>query len=207
MNFLNTDRASDLNVSRETFDRLKAFEALVHKWNPRINLVSKASLRQVWTRHIVDSIQVYRLGARAGHWVDLGSGGGFPGLVVAILAAEDVSGTAVTLIESDKRKCAFLREVARETGVNCRVQADRIERVDPLRADVLSARALSDLSGLLTFCERHLSPQGTGLFPKGAKWKTEIDAAKRNWTFSYDAIKSSTEPEAVILKVEGISRV
>lgn len=200
-------REVDLNVSRETMGRLKTLDALVRKWTPKINLVSKSSLSQIWTRHILDSIQVYRSVSGKGHWVDLGSGGGFPGLVVAILASEDNPDLQISLVESDQRKSTFLRTAIRETGVNCRVLTGRIEQTDPQQADILSARALTDLSGLLEFCQRHLGAQGVGLFPKGSKWKSEIEAARRNWVFSYDAIESITDAEAVILKVKGISRV
>ncbi|MDU9006058.1 16S rRNA (guanine(527)-N(7))-methyltransferase RsmG [Sedimentitalea todarodis] len=194
------------NVSRETLDRLNCFEALVQKWNPRINLVSRKSLDDLWPRHIIDSIQVFRSTDKAGHWVDLGSGGGFPGIVIAILAAEERPEVGVTLVESDQRKCAFLRTAIRETGVKCRVLAKRIELVEPQNADVLSARALTNLPGLLEFAERHLSTDGLALFPKGVTWQKEVAEARRAWRFNVESVDSSTEAGAVILKVKGISR-
>jgi len=195
-----------LDVSRETSRRLEIYAALVQKWNPRINLVSRKSLDDLWERHIVDSIQVFRNAPKASHWVDLGSGGGFPGIVAAILAIEDMPEARFTLIESDQRKSAFLRTAARETGANCTVIAKRIEAVDPQNADVLSARALADLSVLLEFAERHLAPGGTALFPKGATWKKELDAARAQWKFDAEPITSQTEPSASILKITGVSR-
>ncbi|WP_424988213.1 16S rRNA (guanine(527)-N(7))-methyltransferase RsmG [Microbulbifer sp. S227A] len=195
------------DVSRETLERLKCFDSLVRKWNPRINLVSRNSLEVLWSRHIVDSVQVFRLREKSGSWVDLGSGGGFPGAVVAILAEEFDPGAAVTLIESDQRKCAFLRTVIRETGVACRVISRRIEQVEPQAADILSARALTNLSGLLEFAERHLSSDGMALFPKGVSWQKEVAEAERSWRFEYEPTESATEAGSVILKVKGISRV
>jgi 16S rRNA (guanine527-N7)-methyltransferase len=196
-----------LNVSRETFDRLKIFEQVLLKWNPKINLVSRNSLDDLWTRHIIDSVQVFRCVSPPNHWVDMGSGGGLPGVIVAIMAAEESPNTKVTLIESDQRKSAFLRTAARECGAKLTVISKRIEQADPQNADVLSARALADLSLLLKFSERHLSPTGTALFPKGANWKKEVDNARQRWRFDFEPITSLTEPDAVVLKIEGVARV
>jgi 16S rRNA (guanine527-N7)-methyltransferase len=186
---------------------LEVFATLLRKWNPAINLVSRNSLNDLWGRHIADSIQVYRSVAPHGHWMDLGSGGGFPGLIVAILAADECPDLVVTLVESDQRKATFLRRAARETGASCRVLTDRIETLTPQKADILSARALADLGTLLGFALRHLKPDGTALFPKGVTWQKELAAAQSEWIFRSEAIMSGTEPDAVILKVEGISRV
>lgn len=196
-----------LNVSRETLDRLEVFAEVLRKWTPRINLVSRSSLEQLWTRHIVDSIQLFRCVEPAGHWVDLGSGGGFPGLIIAIMAHEECPDLRVTLIESDQRKSAFLRTAARETGVHCTVIAKRIEQVEPQQADILSARALADLTVLLGFAERHMRPDGVALFPKGVTWQKECDGARQQWKFEAEPITSMTEAEAVILKIKGVSRV
>ncbi|MBY6056420.1 16S rRNA (guanine(527)-N(7))-methyltransferase RsmG [Leisingera daeponensis] len=196
-----------LHVSRETIERLEIFESVIRKWNPTINLVSKSSLDQLWTRHIADSIQVFRCTTSPRHWVDIGSGGGFPGLIVALMAAEEAPDMKVTLIESDQRKSAFLRNAARECGVPISVLSKRIEQVDRQSADVLSARALADLSELLGFAERHLAEDGVALFPKGGSWKKEVDNAREQWRFALETAKSLTEPEAVILKIRGVERV
>ncbi len=198
---------SDLNVSRETQERLLLLEELIRKWNPRINLISRNSLDQIRNRHIIDSIQVFRITEQSGHWVDLGSGGGFPGLVVAILAADERPDLRVTLIESDQRKCAFLWTAVRETGISCRVLAERIEQAPRQQASVLSARALTNLSGLLAYCERHLEPEGVAVFPKGVSWKKEVEMARESWRFDVDPINSVTEIGSVILKITGASRV
>lgn len=197
-----------IGVSRETMDRLETYAALLEKWNPRINLVSRNTLADLWTRHFVDSAQVYTLAPQGfSHWVDLGSGGGFPGLVCAIIGAEKAPDAKFTLVESDTRKSVFLRTVIRETGLHAQVIADRIEKIAPLNADVLSARALADLNILLGFAQRHLQESGTTLFPKGVNWEKEVQTARQSWFFHDQAIKSETESGAVILRIGGISRV
>nr|WP_251134461.1 16S rRNA (guanine(527)-N(7))-methyltransferase RsmG [Falsiruegeria litorea] len=193
-----------MDVSRETFEKLEAFDALLKKWNPKINLVSRKSLADVWVRHISDSLQVYSCLNASGHWVDLGSGGGFPGVIVAIVASVENPGLNVTLVESDQRKSAFLRTVLRETVSVGMVITDRIENIEPLDADILSARALSDLPRLLEFSQRHLKSTGIALFPKGATWKKEVEEAKQEWNFDFEAVKSVTEPSAVVLKIKGV---
>ncbi|WP_083096831.1 16S rRNA (guanine(527)-N(7))-methyltransferase RsmG [Pseudophaeobacter leonis] len=202
------DLPEQLGVSRETMERLKKFEEVLLKWNPRINLVSKNSLPHLWQRHIADSVQVYDCAKDIGEsWLDIGSGGGFPGIVIAILAAERSPHTKVTLIESDQRKSAFLRTAARECGVSITVLNKRIEQVEPLGAQIMSARAVADLDTLLAFAERHLADGGVALFPKGESWKKEFDAATKRWRFDVETITSLTETEAVILKIKGITRV
>lgn len=197
-----------LNVSRETSERLETYAALLVKWNPAINLVSKSSLADLQTRHFADSAQLFALcPTTARHWVDLGSGGGFPGLVVAILAADVLPDLSVTLVESDARKAAFLATVVRETGILTKVLAERIESLAPLSADVLSARALAPLPQLLAFAERHLAPAGIALFPKGATHRSEIDESLADWRFDLREHPSKTDPLAVILEIEGVSRV
>ncbi len=201
------DLLTQLNVSRETFERLKAFEQVLRKWNPKINLVSRNSLDHLWVRHIQDSVQVFRCVERTAHWMDIGSGGGFPGIVAAILAHEKNPETNFTLVESDQRKSAFLRNAARECGIKISVISKRIEQIEPQNADVLSARALADLSDLLEFCDQHLAEGGVAVFPKGETWKKEVDNAKLQWQFDYESVTSKTEPKAVILKIRGIARV
>lgn len=196
------------NVSRETAERLDIYSALLEKWNPRINLVSKASLAEHRVRHFDDSAQLYDLAPHpVDHWADLGSGGGFPGLVIAILGQETGSPARVTLVESDARKATFLNTVIRETGVSATVMIGRIEAIPSLDADVLSARALADLSTLVGFACRHMRATGTALFPKGVSWQQELDAAQTAWQFSHRVVKSKTETGPVILHIRGISRV
>ena len=199
---------ASLGVSRETFERLAIYVSLIEKWTPKINLISRASLPFVWTRHVLDSLQVYRRGPeKFDHWLDLGSGGGLPGIVVAILAAETPAQKMVSLVESDGRKAAFLRTVLRETAVPGRVICDRIENMPPQKVDVLSARALAELSQLLVFAERHLSPGGVALFSKGVSWEHEVTNAHATWSFDLDVHESETEAGSVILKIGEIARV
>lgn len=196
------------NVSRETIKRLEAYESLVRKWNPRINLVSPGSLDLLWTRHFADSAQLFHLAPpSATHWADLGSGGGFPGLVIAILAAEARPGLRITLVESDQRKAAFLAAAARALDISVDILAHRIEALAPLCAEVISARALAPLDTLLGYAERHVVPGGVALFPKGATVGAEIARALEHWRFSYQKEPSKTDAQGVILIIGGISRV
>lgn len=199
---------STYNVSRETIERLEILAELLEKWNRRINLVSKSTIPHMWTRHILDSLQVTQVVPQlVEHWVDIGSGGGFPGLVIAILAAEQYNPKRLTMIESDQRKCAFLRTVLRETGVGAKVITRRIEGCPPQNAQVLSARALADLSTLLSYSETHLNKNGTAVFLKGNSWEKEVAVARKTWSFKMEVIQSTTEPNAVILKLGEIGRV
>lgn len=197
-----------LNVSRETMGRLSQLAQLLEKWNSKINLVSPSTIQDLWNRHILDSAQIFELaGKKGGSWLDIGSGGGFPGLVVAILNEDAGRPWNVTMMESDIRKCTFLRTVLRETGVQAQVITARIEKAEPQGADIISARALADLDTLFDFSERHLHVSGQALFPKGVNWKKEVQVAENSWSFSAEAIKSETQEGAVILKVGEITRV
>lgn len=195
------------NVSRETMADLRAFEVLVRKWTKKINLVSHRDSAQIWERHIVDSVQVYRLAPPDGDWLDIGSGGGFPGIAAAILGKHECSNRKFTLVDSDQRKCAFLRTAVRELSLNAQVYAERIETMRPLLAQVLSARALDDLTGLLEYAELHMSKNGTALFPKGANWEKEHVDAQNQWSYNLEVINSRTNPDATILKIKELTRV
>jgi 16S rRNA (guanine527-N7)-methyltransferase len=191
-----------LDASRETSARLDALAGLLGKWNPRINLVAPSTLADLDARHVADSAQLWPLrppGART--WADLGSGGGFPGLVVAAMGE-----VAVTLIESDGRKCAFLREAARAMGLGVTVLDQRAEAAPPQGADVVSARALAPLPALLPLVARHVAPGGTALLMKGRGWAEEVEAARAEWRFDLDARPSVTDPNARILVVTGLAR-
>ena len=196
-----------IDVSRETFERLQAFEALVQKWTTHINLVSKGDREHIWSRHIVDSAQIVEVAPPFERWVDIGSGGGFPGIVVSIIAGETRPDAKVTMIESDQRKATFLRTAIRELDLDADVISDRIEQVPPIQADVLSARALADLSVLLGFAISHLREGGAALFLKGGNWRAEDERARSEWQYDCMPISSRTNPEAAILKIQGIQRV
>lgn len=198
---------SGLNVSRETFEKLCAFESLVAKWSPKINLVSRGDLDLIWQRHIVDSAQIFQLAPGAeGIWADIGSGGGFPAIVAAVLSAEFAPDRRHILIESDQRKATFLRTAVRELDLGADVISQRIEQVEPLGADILSARALASLDDLLAFAERHLGTGGIGIFPKGRTASQEVENARKNWGFDLRTVPSITDTQASILIVGNISR-
>lgn len=196
------------DVSRETRERLDIYLDLLRKWSPRINLVSKATLSDAWARHFEDSAQLLGLSSMEdGTWLDMGSGGGFPGLVIAILLEEQAAKRRVVLMESDQRKCAFLRTVIRETAVNAEVITNRIEVAPPAKAVTISARALSNLSELLEFTCRHGTEKTEALFSKGRTWQSELSEARSKWRFKHEVYHSNTDPEAVILRIEEIEHV
>ena len=199
--------ARQFNVSRETIQLLERLEVLLRKWTPVINLVSQNTLSEIWTRHFLDSAQLlHYIDDAPLHWADLGSGGGFPGLVVGILAKERLPEMSFTLVESDRRKAAFLANAVRDLGLSAKVASVRIESLKPLNADVLSARALAPLDMLLGFTERHLSPDGIALFPKGNRWREEVAQAQQKWSFDFEQKPSTTDPESVVLKIKGLHR-
>ncbi|WP_323781602.1 16S rRNA (guanine(527)-N(7))-methyltransferase RsmG [Thalassovita sp.] len=201
-------RQIGLDVSRETMERLERYAALLTKWNPSINLVSRSTLENMWDRHFIDSAQMYQYAPQGAKlWADFGSGGGFPGLVIAILAAEKSPDLQVTLVESDTRKVAFLRTVIRETGISALTINDRVENIPSLKADVVSARALADLPMLLDFADFHLGQGGVALFPKGVNWEKEVLEARQTWRFACQRFKSETDAGAVILRIEDIEHV
>ncbi|MEI4234304.1 16S rRNA (guanine(527)-N(7))-methyltransferase RsmG [Roseovarius sp. D22-M7] len=203
-----TRSIADLNVSRETVERLEIYAELLRKWNSKINLVAPSTIEDLWTRHFADSAQLLKLApARLGHWADLGTGGGFPGLIIALLLHEQSGSHRMTLVESDGRKSAFLRTVLRETGVKADVITDRIENVPPLAAAVVSARALAPLTKLLEYADRHLGQGGLALLQKGQAWEKELRDASSEWHFNYHVDKSVVQENSVILSVTGVRRV
>lgn len=194
-----------MHVSRETKERLRDFADLLLKWNKRINLIAPSTAEEIWQRHIEDSLQVIDLPVDTGCWVDLGSGGGFPGIIAAIARADTTELT--TLVESDARKCAFLRQAIAQLNLRATVIQKRIEDVPPQGATVVSARALADLTRLLNYADLHLADGGEALFLKGKSWGQEVSDAKASWSFDYDVINSRTQADAVILKVTRIERI
>lgn len=198
---------AELNVSRETEQRLRDFVLLLEKWNAAINLISRSTMGQVWSRHILDSAQIFSYASSANRWVDLGSGGGFPGIVVAILAVEFAPNMKIILVEADQRKAAFLRQVGQTLGLSINVIADRIELIASLTADVVSARALAPLPQLCVFAKTHLAPDGAAIFLKGKSCDAEIADARKDWNFSLESHASITDPSAVVLVLKEISNV
>lgn len=188
-----------LNVSRETEEKLSLYHDLLIKWADTINLVAPGTLTEFRQRHLRDSLQLLDIaGSDWKTWCDLGSGAGFPGMVIAI-AAQPLQ--TVYLIESDKRKSSFLRAVARETGARAVIHAERIETASPKVADIVSARALAHLSKLLPFVERHMSARGRALLPKGETWKKELAETPDIGAYSYQTHESTTNARAVVFDI------
>ena len=194
-----------LGVSRETEDKLDALCALVVKWNPAINLVSKTTLPEIWSRHVLDSAQLFAfVPSYACNWLDLGSGAGFPGLVLAILAEDLKPNFNITLVESDQRKAVFLSEAVRTLAATASVKCQRIEDLLPQNANIVSARALAPLEVLCGFAKTHLSANGIAIFPKGVNYESEIAKARASWRFSIQTTPSHSDPTAAIISLKDI---
>lgn len=196
------------SVSRETTDRIAKFCEMIVHWNKSINLIAPATVAELEDRHVKDSAQLIQfLPAGTRHWLDLGSGGGFPSMIVAAYLAEKAPDCRVTMIESDQRKAVFLRQAVRTMSLQATVIADRIEQVTPQEANVISARALAPLTALLSFADRHIAPGGTCLFLKGQNSEAELsDATQAGWSFTSERHKSQTDPNGTILLVRNIAR-
>ena len=197
-----------LHVSRETQERLETLAALTAKWTPKINLIAKSTLPDLWTRHILDSAQIWSLRPEnAAKWADLGAGGGYPGLVLAAFAAQDAPEAHLTLIESDTRKTVFLQTAAQAMGLSITVLRARIEAADPPKQQVISARALASLDKLLDYAAPIAAPGATLLFPKGAAVESELTAARAAWDIEVRRHPSLSDPAACILEIPEFSRV
>ncbi|QRM53632.1 16S rRNA (guanine(527)-N(7))-methyltransferase RsmG [Sinorhizobium sp. BG8] len=198
-----------LRVSRETEERLRAFEALHRKWSKAINLVAPSTLPDLWQRHILDSSQIYRLAPGPRQWIDLGSGGGFPGIVTGIMLAESGDGW-VHLVESNNKKAAFLRAAIAETGARASVHPIRIEDAQKAipECDSISARALAELQMLLEFVSPWMldRPSTRAFFHKGRDYQSEIDKAVGCWRFDLLKHPSVVEPDSLVLEISNLSR-
>lgn len=199
----------NLTVSRETHDRLTAFVALFQKWAKAINLVAPSTMEEVWQRHIADSAQIFALYPGPKTWVDLGSGGGFPGVITAILLSEQGDGW-VHLVESNNKKASFLRTAIRETGARASVHAMRIEEASAEipSCDALSARALADLDTLLAFGSpwAEQNPDLRFFLHKGRDYQKEIDKAVGRWEFDLVKHRSIIEQDSCVLEISNLSR-
>lgn len=194
-------------VSRETLGRLERYAGLLGKWQRAINLVSPATLPDLWRRHMLDSAQLRDLApppplGRRQIWLDIGSGAGFPGMVLAILGVGEVH-----LVESDTRKCAFLRAVAQETGTEVQIHHCRLETLPAMAADVITARAFAPLGRLLPQAIRFSSQDTVCLFPKGQDVDKELTAARKDWTMQVEFIASRSDPSGTILRIGGVTHV
>ncbi len=197
-------------VSRETLERLRVYLRLLEKWQDTINLVSRGSLEDAWRRHMLDSAQLARYippraascsGEGAPVIVDIGSGAGFPGLVLAIMGAG-----VVHLVESNRRKCAFLATVARETNTKVAIQPLRAESLVPFAADIVTARSLAPLDKLLALAEPFVGREGECLFLKGKKADEELTEAAKRWSMRVERFSSGSGSSGVVLRLRQISR-
>lgn len=195
-------RATD--VSRETLLKLEAYAALLEKWQRSINLVSAATLPDLWRRHFLDSAQLAPLILAANpapRCADIGTGAGFPGMVLAIMGV----GTW-TLIDSDRKKLVFLQEAARVTGVSVKLYPSRLEAVEGVIADIVTARALAPLGKLLGYAAPLLAEGGSAFFLKGRDAETELEEARGQWNFRAHSHPSATDPEAKIIQIQEVAR-
>jgi 16S rRNA (guanine527-N7)-methyltransferase len=187
-------------VSRETLAKLETYAAQLARWQKAINLVGRTTLDSVWQRHLLDSAQLLRhLPEAPGPLVDLGSGAGFPGLVLAIAGVPDVH-----LVESDARKSAFLAETARLTGTKITLHTQRIADVAAFPAAVVTARALAPLPALLALAQRFFGPATIGLFHKGRDWRRELTLAEEAWTMDLRGLPSVVDPDSIIMRVANL---
>ncbi|ESY43137.1 16S rRNA (guanine(527)-N(7))-methyltransferase RsmG [Mesorhizobium sp. RSR380A] len=189
-------------VSRETFDRLVTFEQLFLKWNRSINLAAPSTLDDVWGRHILDSAQLARIAPQAKRWADLGSGGGFPGLVMAFLLGER-DGASIDLVESNRKKASFLQAVIGQFGLPARVVARRIDDSYALVSapEIITARALAALPALLALSAPWLTKGSRALFHKGRDYRSEVEESTHRWAFDLVEHPSMTDAHGVILEV------
>jgi 16S rRNA (guanine527-N7)-methyltransferase len=203
------DRARALElvpVSRETLARLDRFVDTLLRWQSKLNLVASSTLQRLWTRHIADSLQLVPLAPRAKVWVDLGSGGGFPGLPIACALA-DTPGAAVHLVESNGKKAAFLREAVRLAGLPAEVHNRRAENFGESwggAADVVTARALAPLKTLCDQTFPLLTKGAVGVFPKGQDVDAELTEAAKYWTIEASKVPSRTGPDGCIVVISGL---
>ena len=207
---LAADRAAALRmvpVSRETLARLDAFVPMFLKWQRAVQLVAPSTLPNLWTRHIADSLQLLDLAYDAKAWVDLGTGGGFPGLLLAIARAKE-PGWVMHLVESDARKAAFLREAARVTGASAKVHAERIESAAKRlgKVDVVTARALAPLARLVELAAPLLEQGATGIFLKTQYVGEELTETTKSWTIDSTVVPSVTDSRGRIVVIKSVAR-
>ncbi|RCW84396.1 16S rRNA (guanine(527)-N(7))-methyltransferase RsmG [Phyllobacterium bourgognense] len=194
-------------VSRETVDNLYDFEELFRKWSAAINLASPSTLDQLWERHIVDSAQLFDMAPYALKWLDLGSGGGFPGIVLAILLKQR-PGASIDMVESNGKKAAFLRTAIGRFSAPGTIHAMRIDAAWAKIAtpDVITARALAPLSGLFTLAEPWLRQDAVALFQKGRDYRREIEETRDAWSFDLVERESAVDKDSVVLHVSNLRR-
>lgn len=196
------------DVSRETFDRLKLYQDLLMEWQTRFNLVSKNSLEDAWSRHFIDSVQLFRyIPSSAKRLLDFGSGAGFPGLVLAVVAKEKTPYLKVGLVESILKKTLYLKEVATRLELSVDIINDRIEKITFPKVDVITSRAMTSLDGLLGYAYRFCKTETVCIFPKGKKYAQELAEAHKNWKFKCRIEPSDISEEGKILIISNLHKI
>jgi 16S rRNA (guanine527-N7)-methyltransferase len=195
--------AQTFDVPRGTIVRLERYADLLADWQQRMNLVGPATLSDVWLRHFADSAQLSRLAAPGAEWLDMGAGGGFPGLVLAAM-----NWGRFVLVDSIAKKCRFLDAVKQDLGLDSvTILNARVELLPTVGVDIVTARAAAPLETLLDWGIRHVRPGGQYIFPKGRRWAKEVDAARIKFRFDLETVASMTDPEARILVACNVKRL
>lgn len=190
------------NVSRETFEKLKTYECLLKEWQTKFNLVSNSTLENAWERHFLDSVQLFKLIPQtAKTLMDFGSGAGFPGMVIAIMANAKTPYLKVSLVESTTKKTLYLKEVKKQVGVEVEIINERIEKIKPHIVDVITSRAMTSLDALLQYALPFCGKKTVCIFPKGKKYAEELQEAQKKWSFSCQIVDSEQSDEGKILVI------
>ncbi|MDJ0919805.1 MAG: 16S rRNA (guanine(527)-N(7))-methyltransferase RsmG [Henriciella sp.] len=194
-----------VDVSRETLTKLQTVVDLLDAWRQRINLIGPAEMDHIWRRHVLDSLQLFPLISPDAVTVDLGSGSGFPGLVLA--ACLEHPAAEIVMIETVGKKCAYLRDVVDRVGLQASVRQARVETVKDVKAACVTARAFAPLPRLLDYASTWLDAGAYAIIPKGRTWQEELTQAEEYWTFAHEVIPSQSGGDGVILKISEVSRV
>ena len=195
------------NVSHETYEKLKNYQALVLEWNSKFNLISKSTEATIWERHIVDSLQLTKYITNEDKiLLDLGSGAGFPGVVLAIACQEIYPDLQINLVESIGKKTAFLRAVNEQLNLNMEIHQERIEKLNIGKVDVITSRALAALPKLLDYAKPFCKKETRLILPKGENWSLENDEALMKWLYNYEVYNSDTSDVGKILRISDLRR-
>lgn len=195
------------DVSRETFDKLKTYQSMLIEWQQKFNLVSSSTLEDAWNRHFLDSVQLFKLLPKdAKIMYDFGSGAGFPGMVLAIMANEKMPNLEVNLVESTAKKTLYLNAVKEQTNVKVNILNNRIEKLPLIKADVITSRAMASLNELLGYAIRFCSKKTICIFPKGKRYAEELAEAHKHWKFKCQILPSEQSEDGKILIVTDLTK-
>ena len=189
-----------------TWEKLDAFVNMIRVWNVGVNLVAKSTLEDVWSRHILDAAQLFGFRPPGNlRWLDVGSGAGLPGMVLAIMSEADACDHEFILVEANTRRAEFLKMVVRELGMNVSIVSLRVEQCAPVEADIVTARAVADIDKLVKLFLPHLTSGGCAILPKGRSYRREIQLASRHWKFSWQAFPSLTSTDGMIVVLRDLA--